>query len=69
MSAVMSARAQRRAAQSAPQPRRPPIRVQSTAGGNHEILSEHSSDDHYSDYEPTDSTVDSVTFTAAAPRT
>ena len=55
----MSARAQhaqRRAAQSAPQPCRPPIRVQSAAGPNREILSEHSSDDRYSEYEPADAT-------------
>ena len=67
MSTAVSARAQRaqcRAAQSAPQPRRPPIRVQSAAGPNREILSEHSSDDRYSKYEPTDATKDSVTFTA-----
>ena len=49
-----------------PQPRHPPIHVQSAAGGNREILSEHSSDDRYSDYEPTDATEDSVTFTATA---
>ena len=69
MSTAVSARAQRaqrRAAQSAPQPRRPPIRVQSAAGPNREILSEHSSDDRYSEYEPTDATEDSVTFTATA---
>ena len=60
-------RAQRRAAQSAPQPRRPPIRVQLAAGANREILSEHSSDDRYSEYEPTDATEDSVTYTATAP--
>ena len=59
-------RAQRRATQSAPQPRRPPIRVKSAAGANREILSEHSSDDRYSEYEPTDATEDSVTFTATA---
>ena len=60
MSTAVSARAQRaqrRAAQSAPQPRRPPSR---------EILSEHSSDDRYSEYEPTDATEDSITFTATA---
>ena len=59
MSTAVSARAQhaqRRAAQSVPQPRRPPIRVQSTAGANCEILSEHNSDDRYSEYEPTDAT-------------
>ena len=69
MSTALSARAQRaqrRAAQSAPQPRRPPIRVQLAAGHNHEILSEHSSDDRYSEYEPTDATEDFVTFTATA---
>ena len=69
MSAAVSARAQhalRRATQSVPQPRRPPVRVQQAAGGNHEILSEHSSDDRYSDYEPTDATEDSVTFSATA---
>ena len=69
MSTAVSARAQRgqrRAAQSAPQPRRPPIRVQSAAGANREILSEHSSDDRYSEYETTDATEDSVTFTATA---
>ena len=59
-------RAQRRAAQSAPQPRRVPIRVQSAARANREILSEHSSDDRYSEYEPTDDTEDSVTFTDTA---
>ena len=69
MSTAASARAQRaqrRAAQSAPQPRRMPIRVQSAARANREILSEHSSDDRYSEYEPTDATEDSVTFTATA---
>ena len=69
MSTALSAhtqRAQHRAAQSAPQPRRPPIRVQSAAGANREILSEHSSDDCYSKYEPTDAMEDSVTFTATA---
>ena len=69
MSAAVSARTQRaqcRAAQSAPQPRRMPIRVQSAARANREILSEHSSDDRYSEYEPTDATEDSVTFTATA---
>ena len=67
MSTAVSARAQhaqRRAVQSAPQPRHPPIRVQSTARANCEILSKHSSDDRYSEYEPTDATEDSVTFTA-----
>ena len=69
MSAAVSARAQRaqrRAAQSGPQPRRPPIRVQSAAGPNRKVLSEHSSDDRYSEYEPTDATEDFVTFTATA---
>ena len=69
MSTAVSARAQRaqrRAAQSAPQPRRPPIRVQSAAGANREILFEHSSDDRYSEYEPTDAMEFSVTFTATA---
>ena len=69
MSAAVSARAQRaqcRAAQSAPQPRRPPIRVQSAAGSNRKILSEHNSDDRYSEYEPTDATEDSITFTTTA---
>ena len=49
-----------------PQPRHPPIRVQQAARANREILSEHSSDDRYSEYEPTDATEDSVTFTATA---
>ena len=69
MSTAVSARAQRaqrRAAQSEPQPCCPPIRVQFAAGPNREILSEHSSDDRYSEYEPTDATEDSVTFTATA---
>ena len=69
MSTTVSARAQRaqrRTAQSAPQPRRSPIHVQSAAGPNREILSEHSSDDRYSEYEPTDATEDSVAFTATA---
>ena len=69
MSTTVSARAQRAqccAAQSAPQPCRPPIHVQSAAGANREILSEHSSDDRYSEYEPTDTTEDSVTFTTTA---
>ena len=69
MSAAVSARTQRvqrRATQSAPYPRRMPIRVQSAARANREILSEHSSDDRYSEYEPTDVTEDSVTFTATA---
>ena len=43
-----------------------PIRVQSAARANREILSEHNSDDRYSEYEPTDATEDSVTFTATA---
>ena len=67
MSAAVSARtqrAQRRAAQSAPQPRRLPIRVQPAV--NREVLSKHSSDDRYSEYEPTNATEDSVTFTATA---
>ena len=51
---------------SVPQPSHPPIRVQSAAGPNREILSEHSSDDRYSEYEPTDATEDSLTFTATA---
>ena len=37
--------------------------MQSAAGANREILSEHSSDDRYSDYDPTDATEDSITFT------
>ena len=72
MSTAVSARAhraQRRAAQSAPQPHRPPIRVQSAARANREILSEHSSDDRYSEYEPINATEDSVTFTATATAT
>ena len=43
-----------------------PIRVQSAARPNREILSEHSSDDCYSEYEPTDATEDSAAFIAAA---
>ena len=69
MSTTASARAQRaqrRAAQPAPQPRRLPIRVQPAARVNREILSEHSSDDRYSKYEPTDATEDSITFTVTA---
>ena len=59
-------RAQRRATSPAPPPRRVPIRVQSAARTNREILSEHSRDNHYSEYEPTDATEDSVTFTTTA---
>ena len=69
MSAAVSARtqrAQRRAAQSAPQPRRVPIRVQSAARPNREILSEHSSDDCYSECELVDATASPVVFPAAA---
>ena len=69
MSAAVSARtqcAQRRAAQSAPQPRRVPILMQSAVRANREILSEHSNDDRYSDYEPNDAMEDSITFTATA---
>ena len=49
-----------------PQPRRPPIRVPSAAGPNREVLFKHSSDDCYSEYEPTDAMEDFVTFTATA---
>ena len=69
MSAAASARAQRaqrRAAQSAPQPRRMPIHVQSAARPNREILSEHSSDDCYSECELVDATASPVVFPAAA---
>ena len=69
MSTAASARAQRpqrRAAQSAPQSRRMPIRVQSAARPDHEILSEHSSDDCYSEHEPTDALKGAVAFPATA---
>ena len=69
MSAAVSARAQRarrRAAQSAPQPRRLPICAQSTARAHREIFSEHSSDDCCSEYELANTTKDSATFSTVA---
>ena len=59
-------RARHCAAQSAPQPRRAPIRVQSAARASCKIFPERSGNDRDSDYEPTSTTKDPAIPTAAA---